>query len=541
MAKTNWWENLDDAVVINQSQSANSENQKPAKDRSIGDYAIDMARAGFQGVTRGYGDELEAGAKALYQKFIEGKDFSTAYDETVKEIRGDIKSFREDEPFKAYGSEIAGSIAVNRGKQTLPRILKEGFVYGTGTSEGDATTLEGLADRGASGLIGSTLSGVINKVAPVATQGAKDLISKGVNLTLGQATSGKGGSPIGSGIKMIEEGMMSAPIIGAPIRGAYKKTVEQLNKASYNQILEPIKKYGIDEKLIKKSEAGHELYNSAKKIISGEYDKLLSKLKFPNLKELQSVYDDVILKELDTLPKSAQNTFLKDMDDKFYTNFDKDGVLTGKGFKNAQVELRRLAKDYLTSPSASERRVGASYKKVNDALFGTLQSLNPKYAQQLKDIDFSFKMLLPLEKATVSAKATDGVFSPSQLMNAVASSDKSLRKGNVASGDALLQDIAGLGQQLKINLPNSGTATRGEILSSMRGLGGDALAVGGAYMNPLVAGSLATGTLLNYSTPLGGVLRSGITDYIAPAMQRGSPALGGLLGDRVSAGIMNRR
>ena len=541
MAKTNWWENLDDAVVINQSQSANSENEKPTKDRSIGDYAIDISRAGLQGVTRGYGDEMEAGARALYAKFIEGKDFSTAYNETVKEIRGDIKSFREDDPFKAYGSEIAGSIAVNRGKQTLPRVLKEGFVYGTGTSEGDATTLEGLADRGASGVIGSTLSGVINKVAPVATQGAKDLINKGVNLTLGQATSGKGGSPIGSGIKMIEEGMMSAPIIGAPIRGAYKKTVEQLNKASYNQILEPIKKYGIDEKLIKKSEAGHELYNSAKNIISGEYDKLLSKLKFPNLKDLQSVYDDVILKELDTLPKSAQNKFLKDMDDKFYTNFDKDGVLTGRGFKNAQVELRRLAKEYLTSPSAVERSIGASYKKVNDALFGTLQSLNPKYAQQLKDIDFSFKMLIPLQKATVSAKATDGVFSPSQLMNAVASSDKSLRKGNVASGDALLQDIAGLGQQLKMTLPNSGTATRADIMRSMGGLGGDALAVGGTYMNPLVAGGLATGTLLNYSTPLGGFLRSGITDYIAPAMQRGSPALGGLLGDRVSAGTMNRR
>ena len=379
-----WYDNLTDATEVSTNDTKIS---KPTKDRSIGDYAIDMTRAGVQGVTRGYGDELEAGARALYAKFIEGKDFSTAYDETVKEIRGDIKSFREDDPFKAYGSEIAGSIAVNRGKQTLPRILKEGFVYGTGTSEGDATTLEGLADRGASGVIGSTLSGVINKVAPVATQGAKDLISKGVNLTLGQATSGKGGSPLGSGIKMIEEAMMSAPIIGAPIRGAYKKTVEQLNRASYNKILEPIKKYGIDEKIIKKSEAGHELYNSAKNIISGEYDKLLSKLKFPNLKELQSVYDDVILKELDTLPKSAQNTFLKDMDDKFYTNFDKDGVLTGKGFKNAQVELRRLAKDYLTSPSASERRVGASYKKVNDALFGTLQSLNPKYAQQLKDID----------------------------------------------------------------------------------------------------------------------------------------------------------
>jgi len=533
-----WYDNLSDATEVSTDKNKTSNS---SKDRSIGDYAIDMTRAGMQGVTRGYGDEMEAGARALYQKFVDGKDFSTAYNETVKEIRGDIKSFRDDDPVKAYGSEIGGSIAVNRGRQTLPRILKEGFVYGTGTSDADATTASGLIDRGTSGVIGSTLGGVINKVAPVATQGAKDLINKGVDLTIGQATSGKGGSPIGSGIKMIEEAIMSAPIIGSPIRSAYKRSVEQLNKASYNQILEPIKKYGIDEKLIKKSEAGHELYKSAKAIISNQYDKLLPKLKFPNLKELQSVYDDVILRELDTLPKDAQNKFLKDMDDKFYTNFDMDGVLTGKGFKNAQIELRTLASEYSSSSSPIERSIGVSYDRVLDALTDTLKATNPKYAERLTDVDFSFKMLIPLEKATATASATHGVFSPSQLMNAVKSSDKSLRKGNVASGDALLQDIAGLGQQLKITLPNSGTATRADIMRSMGGLGGDALAVGGTYMNPLVGGALATGTMLGYSRPLNRFLRRGVTDLIAPAMQRGSPALGGLLGDRISAGIMNRR
>ena len=75
----------------------------------------------------------------------------------------------------------------------------------------------------------------------------------------------------------------------------------------------------------------------------------------------------------------------------------------------------------------------------------------------------------------------------------------------------------------------------------MGGLGGDALAVGGTYMNPLVGGALATGTMLGYSRPFNRRLTSGVTNYIAPAMQRGSPALGGLLGDKMSAGIMNRR
>ena len=78
-------------------------------------------------------------------------------------------------------------------------------------------------------------------------------------------------------------------------------------------------------------------------------------------------------------------------------------------------------------------------------------------------------------------------------------------------------------------------------MRSMGGVVGDALAVGGTYMTPLVGGALATGTMLGYSRPLNRFLRRGVTNRIAPAMQRGSPALGGLLGDRISAGIMNRR
>ena len=88
-----WYDNLSDATEVSTDKNKTSNS---SKDRSIGDYAIDMTRAGMQGVTRGYGDEMEAGARALYQKFVDGKDFSTAYNETVKEIRGDIKSRSEE-------------------------------------------------------------------------------------------------------------------------------------------------------------------------------------------------------------------------------------------------------------------------------------------------------------------------------------------------------------------------------------------------------------------------------------------------------------
>ena len=233
------------------------------------------------------------------------------------------------------------------------------------------------------------------------------------------------------------------------------------------------------------------------------------------------------------------------MDNHLYANFNKEGILTGEGFKKVQSNLRGLAKGYLTSPDQTVRNIGGSYKKILDTLNGTLVKMNPKHAQQLSDIDFSFKMLIPLEKATVSASANSGVFSPSQLMNAVKSSDKSLRKGNVASGDALLQDIAGLGQNIKINLPNSGTATRADIMKTMGGLGGDAVAGYGAMSNPLLAGGLATGTILGYSRGGTPIVRRAVTDVLAPAMDKTSGVVGGLLGNEVAEQTnnfgMNRR
>lgn len=533
---SNWYDDLPDARVVSETNAKT--NQIP-KNRSAGKYAVDLARAGTQGASFAYGDEMEAGARALYQKFVDGKDFGTAYGETLKEIRGEISSFRDDNPVLAYGTEIAGNLAVTRGRGGIPSAMKQGFIYGTGTSDGDA------GDRLTSGATSSALSGILSKVAPYATKEAKELIKRGVNLTVGQATSGKGSSPIGSGVKMFEEGMMSFPFIGSPIRKAYKRTAEELNKASYNQILEPLKKWGVDPKKVTKSEAGNELYTSAKNVISDQYNKLLPKLKFPNVSELQSVYDDVILRELDNLPKDVQNRFLNDMDNHLYANFNKEGILTGEGFKKVQSNLRGLAKGYLTSSDQTVRNIGGSYKKILDTLNGTLVKMNPKHAQQLSDIDFSFKMLIPLEKATVSASANSGVFSPSQLMNAVKSSDKSLRKTNVASGDALLQDIAGLGQNIKINLPNSGTATRADIMKTMGGLGGDAVAGYGAMSNPLLAGGLATGTILGYSRGGTPIFRRAVTDVLAPAMDKTSGVVGGLLGNEVAEQTnnfgMNRR
>ena len=64
-----WYKNLDDAVDATPSK-------KNEKDRSISEFAGDTTRAFAQGLSFGTADEMEAGARALYKKFIEGKDLT---------------------------------------------------------------------------------------------------------------------------------------------------------------------------------------------------------------------------------------------------------------------------------------------------------------------------------------------------------------------------------------------------------------------------------------------------------------------------------
>src|SRR6056300_1184759 len=66
-------------------------------DATIGDYA----RSFGQGLSLGFGDEIEAGLKT-------GFGFLGDYDKTVGDIRSDIKDFRRQNPYYALGTEIAG-------------------------------------------------------------------------------------------------------------------------------------------------------------------------------------------------------------------------------------------------------------------------------------------------------------------------------------------------------------------------------------------------------------------------------------------------
>lgn len=69
-----------------------------------------------QGAGLGFGDELEAAARAGYQALTGGdKTFSQAYEQTLPEVRSRMEKSAEEHPIAYYGGELGGAVALPMG------------------------------------------------------------------------------------------------------------------------------------------------------------------------------------------------------------------------------------------------------------------------------------------------------------------------------------------------------------------------------------------------------------------------------------------
>ena len=121
----------------------------------------------------------------------------------------------------------------------MKNLITQGSIYGAGTGEG---TIERVPDA----VTGGAISGALGKALPPITDKAKELIKKGIPLTVGQS--------VGGGLRKVEEGLKSIPFLGDAIVGAEIRATEGFNKATFKKVLEPLKKYGVNlDKVSKKA------------------------------------------------------------------------------------------------------------------------------------------------------------------------------------------------------------------------------------------------------------------------------------------------
>lgn len=129
-----------------------------------------VGRALAQGVTLGFGDEIEAFARSK----LGGTDFDTE----LKGVRDEIKAFRQANPGLAIGSEIVGGLAIPggvgasaaRGARGLGSLIGRSAAVGAGTG---AVAGAGAAeeDRFGGALAGAAIGGPVGAVAAPLVQG----------------------------------------------------------------------------------------------------------------------------------------------------------------------------------------------------------------------------------------------------------------------------------------------------------------------------------------------------------------------------------
>lgn len=381
-------------------------------------------------------------------------------DETVRKREEDIQSRRPIEDIgKTDWWRVGGSIPTSMAMSApamglgpiaggaaagLTSALTQPVTRGDYAAEKTKDALFGTAFGGAFGAGGKFISGT---VAPTVREVAKHLMDAGVELTPGQIAGGI--------LRRAEEAAKSFPILGSFIRGAEGRSIETFDKAVINQALEPI-----GEKLPSAAKAGHDAVAYANLRLSEAYDNLLPKMNFHMDQQFASDLSN--LRTLVTeMPKSQAEQFENILQNRVAKRLGPSGTMDGRTLKQVESELTEIGSQYRSSSDAAQRQLGTALGEVRTIIRDALERQNPQQADELRKINSAYAMFTRVQGAAGNRATSQGVFTPADLLRAIKQQDRTVRKGQFARGDALMQDFAEFGQTvLPGKMPDSGTPER---------------------------------------------------------------------------------
>ena len=301
-------------------------------------YAGNLARAIGQGVTFGFGDELEAGVRSLIG--------DRSYDEEVGDIRKSISEFRDTNPIAAYGSEIVGSIptgvglaglALRGGLKGAAKIgALEGSIYGAGEGEGVTGTATSAA-------LGTGLGAAGGKVGEKVFEGIAPLVGKFMK------TRGSGAEVKGSGAAELEA---SPSDLGPLVREAGSDEFVPLEK----KVGAPGTS-GVDRSVI-----NNPLHSKEMAVFGDDYSPL----------------ESVLLNAEETLGMGKKGFTGEQMASRLKNAGIKNEELEASGiasFINENKTVRRSADDYLEYYNQNAPKIGMEIN-ANDVAGGSQQIVN---------------------------------------------------------------------------------------------------------------------------------------------------------------------
>lgn len=372
-----------------------------------------------------------------------------------------------------------------------------------------------LTGAGIGAVAGPAAYMVGRAISPNVDPAVARLQAEGVQMTPGQI--------LGGVARRVEDASTSLPVIGDKIRAAQQNSVESFNRAAFNRVLEPLK-----AKLPDNVAVGRDAVNYVDDAVSNAYRTVLPKMKgatdqqFSN--DVMSIWNNAIN---GALPKDKADQLGRIIDSQIMQKMGPSGVIPGETLKTIESQLGTWARQFSTSANADDKILGSYVHELQSAFRDMLGRVNPQQLSQgLQEANRAFANLVRVERAAATSGATEGVFTPAQLSQAVRMSDSSSRRAATARGDALMQDLSDAGKAvLPATMGDSGTFTRGALNAGTMGALATAALTGNLPLAPVVAGGVAYGA---YTKPM---------QRLAQALLAGSrPSSVQRIGDFVTGG-----
>lgn len=487
-------------------QSATQPEEVAEQDRGDGGYGTGLARAVGQGVSFGFGDEIEA--------FLTRGDGS--YEDRLAEIRSAMAQFAEQNPNTALGAEIVGSIPTallggaglaRAGVTGAAKVAGlEGALYGFGAGEG------GAAERAKSAAVGGTIGAATGKASdvlfPKVSDAAKKLMKEGVRLTPAQR--------VGGTARAIEEKAKSIPFVGEIITSAEAQALKDFNRASMNNVLRMLGK----KKTLPKDLSGNEAYEFINDAVSDAYEQVIPKMSV----KLDNEFENGLVKILRDNAGLGPDGLSK-LQGKLEGIFGQAGGrdVTGTALRVMDADLGSQANNFIRSSVASERELGSALFSVQRLLRDRMKAQDKDVMREYTRAQAAFKQMLPVRSAVSKSSIHGGTFTPSKLLAGSRAADKSKDKIATAKGQAPQQEFGQMAADVMgPNIPNSGTADRAALMVALNEARKRPLSAIGYGLGASTAAGLA------YRTPMGRAVTSGLLQAPRAAGTTLAPAVGAM-------------
>jgi hypothetical protein len=488
-----------------------------------------------QGATLGAGDEVFGRLESFLG--------NTSADDAIARRRADYDEARKRAPVATIGAEFAGSLVptaaalgATRGRAAgqMPMVKNalarasligaaEGGITGFNTGEGDASQRAPGAAVGAA--LGGVLGGTGQIVAPKISDAGKTLMKAGMRLTPDML-----GQPAQRTLNILQK-------VPSPFQARKDESLEAFNVVVANEVLKPAGK-------TVQNVSGKEAYTKTAEAISEAYGDLLNPVRSIKLgttfsKSLQELNATGRLPEKDFKAAADEMLALDDLASK--------SSMSGTQFKEADSRLRKMIEMYqdqaskanlATEKQQGERIAGILQTIRDDMLDRAGASVGDDFAQKLRGVDFSYKLLQTLRRAVDQVGGDGEVFTPAQLYSAIKAANRG-GEGFVRETDPLM-GLAKAGKNVFGAVPYNSAADNA-VLSGLglnQGilpmLGGLAAAgydqrddgqIGQLGASGLALGGLALlGQRPVYNRLAPAAVKSG--QYAGPVMQNAAPFLG---------------